>query len=341
VAGAVRNRRHARPAVPDGYRRLARVLRSLVDEQSVDAVLARIATDLRQLVPCQDVVIWELLDGERLAATLIDGEDEEEMAQLTIRVGEGITGSAVFQQQLITSDDAHLDVRAGHVPGTTHQAEAILCVPLTARTVQLGALSLYRRGRNRSFTSSEIELARQFADIAAIALHNAHTLAEFQRLALTDELTGLANRRRFQEELRRQAAAVRRHGRPLSLLLLDVDNFKDINDRWGHTTGDTVLREIAEALRRRLRAYDLAARIGGDEFAVLLPQTTETEAAAVAADLTRDLERSQATRVRVRASVGCATCSRGKDAMLFADADRALYTAKAAARSGETATTRR
>jgi diguanylate cyclase (GGDEF)-like protein len=323
------------PRVPDRYQRLARVLHSLVGEQSEEAVLERVANDLRQLVPCTDVVLWELAADDTLAPTLIDGEDQEAMLRLRIRVGEGITGRAVLDQEPIASSDAHVDPRAALVPGTRPEPEAILCVPLTARARRLGALTLYRRGSNRAFSNDELELARQFADVAAIALHNANTLAEFQRLALTDDLTGLANRRGFREELERLAASAERHAIPLSLLLLDVDNFKEVNDEHGHAAGDEILREIALMLRQRIRASDLAARIGGDEFAVLLPHTSEEEAAVVARDLITHLGEGRATSLPLRVSVGVASGTEALDNALFTQADRALYAAKALARSSK------
>jgi diguanylate cyclase (GGDEF)-like protein len=340
VAAAADNGRRPETGSPDGYRRLTGVLRSLVGEQSADAVLARVATALRQLIPCADVVVWELVDGERLAPTLIDGEDEEELRGLTIGIGEGITGGAVLDQQLIACADAHTDPRAAVVPGTAAEPEAILCVPLTARGTRLGALSLYRRGCDRAFADAEIELVQQFADVAAIALHNAHTLAEFQRLALTDDLTGLANRRGFREELERQTAAAERHGTPISLLLLDIDEFKEINDRHGHGAGDGILREIAMALRHRVRVSDLPARIGGDEFAVLLPHTTDAEAQTVADDLMCHLREGRATSLPLRVSIGVASCIETLDEALFADADRALYAAKGRRKGGRTAARR-
>jgi diguanylate cyclase (GGDEF)-like protein len=317
------------------YQRLARVVHSLVGEQSEDAVLERVANDLRQLVPCTDVVLWELAADDTLVPTLIDGEDQEAMRRLRIRVGEGITGRAVLDQEAIASSDAHIDPRAALVPGTLPEPEAILCVPLTARARRLGALTLYRRGRNRAFSNDELELARQFADVAAIALHNANTLAEFQRLAMTDDLTGLANRRGFREELERLAASAGRHAIPLSILLLDVDDFKKVNDAHGHATGDEILREIALMLRQRIRASDLAARIGGDEFAVLLPHTSEDEAAVVASDLIAHLQEGRATSLPLRVSVGVASGTEALDEALFAQADRALYAAKGLTRSSK------
>jgi diguanylate cyclase (GGDEF)-like protein len=315
-------------AVTDGYRRLASVLRSIVSEQSVEAVLPRIATDLRELVRCDDVVIWELLDDRQLAPTLVDGEDEDEMKALRIELGEGITGAAVLERQLIVSNDAHDDPRASQVPGTRLEPEAIICVPFTARSTPLGALSLYRRGRDRAFLPAEIELIQHFADVAAIALHNAKTVAELERLAGTDDLTGLANRRSFREALRRYAAAAERHGTPLSLLLLDIDDFKEINDSHGHERGDEILCAFAAVLRRRVRQSDIVARIGGDEFAILLPQTSREEAASFAHDLADRLKQAVGMPFPLGVSIGVASCSGASCEALLSQADRELYVDK-------------
>jgi diguanylate cyclase (GGDEF)-like protein len=321
----------ARPEhdLAEGFRRLACVLRSLVGEQSSQAVLTRIAIDLRELVPCDDVVIWGL-HADTLSVQFVDGEDETEMKQLQIVLGDGITGSAVLHQEMIVSADAHLDPRAGHVPGTERQPEAIICVPLTARGAALGALSLYRRGDTRAFQPNEVELVAHFADVAAVALHNATTLVELQRLAATDDLTGLANRRRFYEELERHAANARRHKTPLSLLLLDLDDFKTVNDRHGHQLGDAVLRAVADTIRSRVRAGDLPARLGGDEFAILLPHTTHAQAAALARELTTGLEAIDTTPIPLGVSIGAASCTLEAAETLVTRADRRLYKQKRA-----------
>ena len=329
TAGDFRFAKASPATVEDGYRRLAFILRSLVSEQSVEAVLSRIASDLRELVRCDDVVIWELLDQGQLAPALVDGEDEAEMQALQIQLGEGITGTAVLQKEVIVSNDAHDDPRAGHVPGTRLEQEAICCVPFTARDTLLGALSLYRRGRERAFLPAEIELVQHFADVAAIALHNAKTVVELERLAGTDDLTGLANRRSFRESLRRYAAAAERHNIPLSLLLLDIDDFKQINDSWGHERGDEFLCSIGAALKRRVRESDVVARIGGDEFAILLPQTTKDEASLLARHLATQLKGPGGMPFPVGVSIGVASSSGvGCDALL-SEADRELYVDKA------------
>jgi diguanylate cyclase (GGDEF)-like protein len=317
--------------IADGYSRLASIVRSLLSEQAVEAVLARIASDLRELVRCDDVVVWELLE-DHLVAALVDGEDELEMKALRIGLGEGITGAAVLAGELIVSNSAHADPRAGQVPGTAMEPEAITCVPLTARGSALGALSLYRRGSTRRFVAHEVELIQHFADVAAIALHNAKTVAELERLAGTDDLTGLANRRSFHEALRRYAGESRRHRSPLSLLLLDIDNFKEINDTHGHERGDEALRTFAAVLSSRVRESDLVARLGGDEFAVLLPHTERREAVSVARDLATEAKRRSAIGLDV--SIGIASCSGRSCKDLLTEADRQLYTQKDLRRPG-------
>jgi diguanylate cyclase (GGDEF)-like protein len=312
----------------DGYRRLAQVLHALVSEQSVDAILTRIASDLRTLVPCDDVVIWQL-SNDMLSVGYVDGDDETQMRDLRIGLGEGITGTAVSLQQMVVSADAHLDPRARPVPGTEPRPETIVCVPLTARGTALGALSVYRRGSQRAFSADEVEFAAHFADVAAVALQNANTLAELQRLATTDHLTGLANRRRFYQELERQIANARRHKIPLSLLLLDLDEFKQVNDRHGHQRGDDVLRAVGDAIASRLRAGDLPARIGGDEFAVLLPHTTYVEALTLASELRACIETTVPITTPLTVSIGTASYTGGGDGdELISCADTHLYTAK-------------
>ena len=160
-----------------------------------------------------------------------------------------------------------------------------------------------------------------------------------EELAATDVLTGLINRRVFDEELKRETGRAQRYGRPMSLLVLDLDHFKNINDTWGHPMGDQVLCELTSTLRRQLRRCDIAGRIGGEEFGVILPETGDA-GAIVAAERIR-MAVSQHTMLAAHAtlhltvSIGAATLTAGisEPETLLAAADRAMYEAKAAGRN--------
>jgi diguanylate cyclase (GGDEF)-like protein len=148
--------------------------------------------------------------------------------------------------------------------------------------------------------------------------------------ALTDPLTGLANHRRFHERLRIEVARAQRHGRPLTLALIDLDHFKQVNDLAGHATGDRVLGELGARLRGALREEDLLARIGGDEFALLLPETDEPAAHAVLERIRQTLEREPLVDgIRVTISAGLCGLGRASDeAEMLRLADGALYWSK-------------
>jgi len=185
----------------------------------------------------------------------------------------------------------------------------------------------------RGFTAADRELARSLAGHGRIALDNARLHSVVRRQAVTDELTDLANRRRFMEALRQEVARSARLETPLALVLFDLDHFKQINDRCGHQKGDEVLRAAADVIRERVRETDLAARIGGEEFAVILPGTGLAGAVALAEHLRRDLSRGvvvPGVDVTLTASFGVAEHRPGELAeALIGIADRALYRAKA------------
>jgi diguanylate cyclase (GGDEF)-like protein len=153
-------------------------------------------------------------------------------------------------------------------------------------------------------------------------------------MATTDPLTGLLNRRTFLERLMEEFAESRRHGRPLSVAMLDIDNFKQCNDRHGHDVGDEVLRRFAALLKESVRDNDMAVRYGGEEFVLLLPNTDEQDAMALCARLLARIHATGWPRGPVTASVGCASLHAGltHGTCLVTQADEALYAAK---RSGK------
>lgn len=171
-----------------------------------------------------------------------------------------------------------------------------------------------------------------------LLLARARTLLDFkayldtcEEQASTDHLTGLANRRRFERQLEREVARTARHGRPFSLITLDIDHFKRVNDTYGHETGDEAIKSIARVLQQGTRGIDLASRIGGEEFAVILTETNLTGATEVAERLRLAVKTVEIPAVgRIAASFGVAECPTHAETAreLLARADAALYEAK-------------
>jgi diguanylate cyclase (GGDEF)-like protein len=185
----------------------------------------------------------------------------------------------------------------------------------------------------RGFDTRTVALAETLAAQAAVALENARLHGLVKQQSVTDELTELANRRSFRESLEAELLRSERFGTPLSLVLADLDDFKLVNDRFGHQVGDRVLQAFAGVLSNRIRSIDLAARLGGEEFAVLLPGTDAAGAGALAEslrDATADLAvPTESGDVRVTASFGVASIPQTHTSdELLATADLALYDAK-------------
>jgi diguanylate cyclase (GGDEF)-like protein len=209
-------------------------------------------------------------------------------------------------------------------------AHNIVVGPLVADGKPVGVvLAEWGRGRRTRIPAVTVETLVQSASQTAVALRNAALLAEVESLATRDGLTRLANRRLFEETLNREMARSYRRSTPLSLVVLDVDHFKDVNDSAGHQTGDAVLREIGRTLVRNTKASDLAARYGGDEFVVLLPECSGADALRVAERLRAAVARHvTAVPVTVSGGVGEMPGNAGDGERLVAAADAALYAAK-------------
>jgi diguanylate cyclase (GGDEF)-like protein len=268
----------------ESYRRLAAVFHEVLSEQSPEALLERIADALGDLVPYQDLHIYEADEQRReLLPVFAAGSWAEEVMASSIPYGQGITGWAVVNRSPVLANEAHLDPRVEFVPGTPPDPEALISVPLIARGSLKGALNIYRIGENASFDHDDFEIARWFGDAAALAIDNAQIRARLEHLAHTDSLTGLYNHRYFHERLRSELARAGRAHDSVALMMLDIDDFKRVNDVCGHAEGDEVLQAIAALLRKTVRAADVVCRVGGEEFAVILPGAS-SEAAVATAD---------------------------------------------------------
>lgn len=303
-----------------------------------NAIAATIIDQTHRVIPSNSARVY-VREGNELVPIAFRGTGEyafETNDVLKVRVGEGITGWVAQHAQSLIIDDARADPRATPILGTPAVEESMLVAPLVYEDEVLGVLVLVTLGRCQ-FAESDLRLLMILAGQAANALANAHLLAATRQRADTDGLTGLLNHRAVHEQLMRQLERVRLEGQPLSVVMLDVDGFKRVNDGYGHPSGDAVLHQVANLLCTVCRPDDLVARYGGDEFMLVLPNMAAPEADRLA-DRIVDLAARHIVVVNdgshldieVHMSAGVATCPADgmTAAELAAAADARLYTAK-------------
>jgi diguanylate cyclase (GGDEF)-like protein len=321
-------------ALVESYRRLADVFHHVLSEQSLDALLDRIADALGELIPHDSLTIYEADEPRRILVPVWSRDKwADKILADKCPFGVGITGWGVEHREPVRANQAHLDPRVETVAGTPEdEPEALISIPLIARDSVKGALNIYRLGEAASFDDDEFELAKRFGDAAALALDNAQIRARLEHQASTDPLTGLFNHRSFHERLRSELTRASRSHDVVSVLMLDIDDFKRVNDVYGHGSGDEILRSLADALKSSVRGSDAVCRLGGEEFAIVMTSRDAADAERLARRLVEHVSAASFEPAgRITISVGLA---RGPEhAMnpreLIACAEAAMMTAKA------------
>jgi diguanylate cyclase (GGDEF)-like protein len=220
-----------------------------------------------------------------------------------------------------------------HAAGALHAA---LGVPLVGSSGRIGWLGVFSREAGAHFDDDDLRWLEELAERVAPVIENARRFREARQLADLDSLTGLHNRRFFHETLAREIDRAHRYQRSLSVVIVDVDGFKEINDRIGHLAGDAVLAEIAERLREVVRSADIPCRVGGDEFAVILPEIDVERAQQLVSRIERAVSSQPIARAgRVRVSAGVAELlPNDNPTTLFERSDESLYAAKHILKNG-------
>jgi diguanylate cyclase (GGDEF)-like protein len=269
--------------VVESYRRLADVFHEVLAEQSLDALLVRIADTLADLVPHESMTIYEADEAQEILTPVLARHGwVDEVMRKRVRFDEGVTGWAARRREPVLLNQAHLDPRVRTIPGTPLEPEALISIPLVARAQIKGVFNLYRAGADVEFTDDEFELAKRFADAAALAIDNAQIRARLEYQAQTDSLTGLFNHRSFHERLLAALQAASRTHEAVAVLMLDLDDFKRVNDVHGHGIGDELLKLLADTLRSTVRPEDIVCRLGGEEFGVIMTACDGIDATLVA-----------------------------------------------------------
>jgi diguanylate cyclase (GGDEF)-like protein len=321
-------------------RELSSAVRRAEDEAQRSRFLGQIATtiDLDDAIgstlqaaaglPKVDAAVVELDpvgDGdERLLGSI--GLDREEDEEAGVRI---FTGAPEREARAIELSYLYGDQAAGAV----HEA---LGVPLVGRNGRIGWLGVFSRDPKVRFSDGDVRRLEDLAERCAPAIENARRFREARQLADLDSLTGLHNRRYFYETLGREVDRAQRYQRQLSLVIVDVDGFKEINDRIGHLAGDAVLAEIADRILQVVRSADIPCRVGGDEFAVIVPEVEVGQARQLVGRIQRAVSAQPIARAgRVRVSAGVADIQpNDSPTTLFERGDESLYAAKHAGKGG-------
>jgi diguanylate cyclase (GGDEF)-like protein len=274
---------------------LSHITHLLVSEGSQEKVLEAVADALRALVPHDTLSLYEADPPIRLLRPVMvrDRYTAEILAMGPTPYGIGITGSAAESGMPQLVPDTRLDPRARHIAGTPEgEPESMMVIPLMARGELKGVLCLYREGEGNVFSDEEFALAIGFGELAALSIDNAQIRAGLEIGVITDGLTAMYNHRYFHERLGEELRRANRSRTAVSLVLYDIDDFKRVNDTYGHLVGDQVLQGLATISRETCRAEDVLCRVGGEEFGLILPGARLAEAEVVAERLRASISRT-------------------------------------------------
>jgi diguanylate cyclase (GGDEF)-like protein len=323
---------------------LDEVGRAIISSLELKTVLNIIMEKIRELVQSE---AWSLLlvDEEtgELHCSVAVGEHADHLRQFNVKFGEGVAGWVAREGKPVVIHDVSEDPRFFNEMEMDlgFKPRSILCAPLETRGKVLGVLEVINKKGEGGFTDRDLNLTTRLAGFAAVAIENARLYHQAKLLTMTDELTHLYNSRFFNQFLDSEVKRCERYDSNVSLIFLDLDHFKDINDQYGHLIGSKLLQEAADVLREGLRDVDVVARYGGDEFLVILPETKIDEASRVAKRMRADFDdktflAADGVNVRVTASFGVSSFpefSSSKEELIRM-ADKAMYRVKNADRNG-------
>jgi diguanylate cyclase (GGDEF)-like protein/putative nucleotidyltransferase with HDIG domain len=314
---------------------LYEIAQSMGTSLGVADTMALVASKLSNLVPFSSCALF-LYEEETdsLRCRFATGVDAEQLQSLSIANGEGLQGWVGHNQRPLVNARPAADLEAAHVAGETSLMSALVC-PLVFDGNLIGTLSLYHAEPGR-FTDDHRRLLDRVAEQAAGVVNNSMVFEQTKRDSLTDNLTGLPNTRFMFVHLTRELARAERLATEVSLLVMDLDGFKEINDTYGHHVGDRALREVARVLRNGIRPYDICVRYAGDEFVVVLSGCGAQEADQKRRELQQAIEDipfevRPGQMVKLGSSFGFAVFPHDGEAYetLLSTADQRMYQDKA------------
>jgi diguanylate cyclase (GGDEF)-like protein len=290
------------------------VAKALTSSLDVDSILQTIMEKMAEYFRPDT---WSLLmvdeEHNELYFAIAVGDAAEALKDVRLKVGEGIAGWVAKNGEQLIVPDVYTDPRfAKRIDEVTQwETRSIICMPLNSKHRVLGVIQLVNVDM-KGFSDQEIFFLHSLCDYAAIAIENSRAVEKIQELTITDDCTGLYNARHLYKTLETEVYRSSRFGYEFSVLFIDLDHFKQVNDTHGHLIGSKLLAEIGYLIKAQLRLIDYAFRYGGDEFVILLPQTGKDQALYVAKRLRDALRvtnfcKEEGLNLNVRASIGLAT----------------------------------
>jgi diguanylate cyclase (GGDEF)-like protein/putative nucleotidyltransferase with HDIG domain len=314
-------------------RLLFELTRELGSSLSVDETLSVVGVRLKRLIPYDAIAVYIVRDGS-LVPEYVNGEDFRLFSSLRIPIGQGLSGWVAEREKSILNGNPSVECGYLKDPQKFSIMRSALAVPLEGLNGTVGVLTLYRLDKD-AFSRDNLRILLAISSKVSLSIENALKFRQAEDSATTDYLTNLPNSRSLFPRLETELARCRRENSMLTVVVCDLNGFKQINDRYGHLEGNRLLRHISEALRGSCREYDYVARMGGDEF-VLLLLGTDQSAIDERIDQLRQIEwhagSGEGIDDQVSMSVGAAMFPQdGSDAdEVLAEADRRMYKAKQA-----------
>src|ERR1700677_2829526 len=298
---------------------------------SLGETLSVLSIRLRKMIPYDSMAVF-LLKENRLVPELVSGDNFRLLSSLNIGLGEGLCGWVAEKRKPIVNGNP--EAEAGYVSDPTKftALRSMLAVPLEGLNGVVGVLAMYRSDRD-AFSADPLRILLAVSSKIALSVENALKYQQAEDSATTDYLTGLPNARSLFVHLSRELARCRRTGTSLAVMVCDLDNFKQINDLYGHLEGDNLLKDFAAHLNETCRGYDYVARMGGDEFVIIAPGLSPEAAGEKSSRLNQlaiEAGKKIAGRELVGLSVGTAFCPEDSFDVerLLAEADRRMYSMK-------------
>lgn len=315
------------------------IARALTGSLDLDSILRAIMQQMEQVFQSES---WALLilDEKRneLYYAVAVGEAVSRLQGVRVRVGDGLAGWVAQHGETLIVPELSADPRFATLSETSVHAASAVCIPLRSRLRTLGVIQMLNVSLD-AMTDYAISFLHVLCDYAAIAIENSQSVKRIQELTITDDCTGLFNQRHLYTMLQAEIERAIRFQTYFSLIFIDLDHFKLVNDEYGHLVGTRLLCEVGHALKSLVRVVDTAYRYGGDEFIVLLPNTEKVAAVETAQRLRRALHtteflRDEEFKIDVRASFGVATFPEDGSSVheIIRAADMMMYLVKGSTR---------